>query len=491
MKISTILMALAILVSGCTVASHHGQLVLTISTDTQSLTLEPSLDTTIASYRITGSGPDGESFQRDGVTGSTLTVDALAVGTWQVGVEAYNGEGTLIGYGSDAVDILAGQTTVATITVSPLDGEGVLEVTVSWTAGLLADPTVAGTLQPLGGTAWDLAFTLGTDAATSTNPGLEAGYYTLTLALYEGDSLVWGTAEAVRILAGQVTTGSFTLTSEDIDPGSLSLTISPDMQDPFQVGFQGGKSELAPGADMTVVSWLDPPQPSPSYRWYLDGSVVDGETGDSITVGGGLEEGVYRLDLVVESGGVLSSSGFGFVVSAYARTPVLFVHGYEMSSTTFNTLVGYLEQEGYPPILLRAIDLVPDDGSNITAAEQQIAPAVEQLLDDVNQYLADNKPALAPKARVDLVSHSMGGLSTRWYASQVTGGAQRVRSWVSLAGANHGSSIEEFADESTEGEQEMYPAFAESEAESLVQYTLNGAPYDPDVDETPYGLGTD
>ncbi|MFW6180750.1 MAG: hypothetical protein ACOC8N_03290, partial [Spirochaetota bacterium] len=49
----------------------------------------------------------------------------------------------------------------------------------------------------------------------------------------------------------------------------------------------------------------------------------------------------------------------------------------------------------------------------------------------------------------------------------------------------------EFADESTEGEQEMYPAFAENETESLVQYTLNGAPDAADVDETPYGLGAD
>jgi pimeloyl-ACP methyl ester carboxylesterase len=208
-------------------------------------------------------------------------------------------------------------------------------------------------------------------------------------------------------------------------------------------------------------------------------------------VGSGLDEGVYRLDLVVEAGGALSSSGFGFVVSAYARTPVLFVHGYGMDSSSFGPLIGYLQQEDYPPDLLRAIDLAPNDGSNITAAEEQIAPAVEQLLDEINQYLASSPPALAPKTRVDLVSHSMGGLSTRWYVSQVQGGAQRVRSWISLAGANHGSDRAEFADEGTPGEREMYPAFAESEAESLVQYRLNGAPDVADVDETPYGLGTD
>lgn len=490
MKASILLLSLTMLFAGCTVASEHGQLVLTINTDSQSLTLEPSLDTTIASYRVTGSGPGEGSFQRSGVTSSTLTIDALAIGTWQVQVEAFNADGTLIGYGSRTVDILAGHTTLATITVSPLDGQGVLELTVSWETGLLTDPTVAGTLQPLGGAMFDLVFTPGTDSATYTNATLEAGYYYLTLELYEGSSKVWGTAEAVRILAGQVTTGSFRLTSSDLDPGDLSLTISPDMQDPFLVVFQDQKSELVPGTDMTVTSELDPAQSDPVYRWYLDGAPVDGETGGSITMDGGLAEGVYLLDLVVESDGVLSSSGFGFTVSEYARTPVFFVHGFELSSSSFNYLIGYLEQEGYPPDLLRAIDLVPDDGSNITAAEEQIAPGIEQFLVDVNQYLAENKPALSPKTRVDLVSHSMGGLSTRWYAARVPGGAERVRAWISLAGANHGSSVDDLSGESSPGEQEMYPAFAD-EAGSLVQYVLNGDPEADDVDETPYGLGVD
>lgn len=40
--------------------------------------------------------------------------------------------------------------------------------------------------------------------------------------------------------------------------------------------------------------------------------------------------------------------------------------------------------------------------------------------------------------QVDLVTHSMGGLNTRWYVKFLDGGP-RVDDWVSLGGPNHGT----------------------------------------------------
>jgi pimeloyl-ACP methyl ester carboxylesterase len=175
-------------------------------------------------------------------------------------------------------------------------------------------------------------------------------------------------------------------------------------------------------------------------------------------------------------------------VSPYARTPVLFVHGYGMGSSFFADLRAHLQQQGYPPQLLRAVDLVPNTGANVEAAVNQLEPAVEQFLGELNAYLAANQPGLPAKTRVDLVSHSMGSLSSRWYAARLR--PDRVRRWLSLAGANHGSSLAAFAGEVDGGEQDMYPAFAANELESFIQFQLNGSSA-PDVDETPYGLGTD
>lgn len=483
---------IASIFSGCPlISSEKGQLVLIIDNSIQKsiTTIEPPVDMNVASYRVSGTGPEGASFQLSGITGSLVTVDSLSIGNWQVTVEALNDSFDIIGAGSVSVAIVAGDTTYADITVVPLSGTGELEIEVSWPSGLLNDPSVSGTLAPVGESSTDIVLTVSGDTATYQNNALDAGYYTLTLVLKEGTNEVWGIPVAVRIIAGETTTGIFTLTSADIDPGNLSVTITPDMQNPFQISFLGQVQALVPGTDMTVTTTLSPSVPNPSYQWYLRGSLLLGQTGSSITVGGTLQEGNYRLDVVVESDNVLSSSGFSFTVSQFARIPVFFVHGHGMESTSFNTMLTYLEQQtGYPPQLLRTIDLVPNNGANIDAAEDQIQPAIEQFLIDVNSYLSDNHPGVPTKSQVDIISHSMGGLSSRWYAARNR--PDRVRKWISLAGANHGSSVSAFADESTPGEEDMYPAFAVNETESYIQYQLNGAP-GPDIDETPYGLGTD
>ena len=81
----------------------------------------------------------------------------------------------------------------------------------------------------------------------------------------------------------------------------------------------------------------------------------------------------------------------------------------------------------------------------------------------------------------------MGALSARWYAAKLR--PDRVRRWISLVGANHGTDV--LCAWSDHGADDCCPAYAKTRKESIIQYALNGAPYGPDVDETPYGLGTD
>jgi hypothetical protein len=81
----------------------------------------------------------------------------------------------------------------------------------------------------------------------------------------------------------------------------------------------------------------------------------------------------------------------------------------------------------------------------------------------------------------------MGALSTRWYAARLR--PDRVRTWISTSGANHGTDWE-CPQRAGTGHGDMCPAFARDEHESSVQFALNGG-RGPDVDETPYGLGRD
>jgi len=57
-------------------------------------------------------------------------------------------------------------------------------------------------------------------------------------------------------------------------------------------------------------------------------------------------------------------------------------------------MITELINSGYPPEYLEAIQLVPNNGPNIPAAEEQIAPAIETFLDSINTFLAANYPEI-------------------------------------------------------------------------------------------------
>lgn len=170
----------------------------------------------------------------------------------------------------------------------------------------------------------------------------------------------------------------------------------------------------------------------------------------------------------------------------YGRAPVLFVHGHGMNSSSWTELKAYLIGRGYPPEYLQAVDIVPNTASNILAANTVIAPAAETLLLSAAETARNAGYKGKAPQRLDIVSFSMGAVSSRWYAAKLH--PERVRIWIGLGGANHGTdALCLFSDE---GAREMCPAFATTGEKNYVQVALNGTPEAP-VDETPYGLGSD
>ncbi|MFF9623602.1 esterase/lipase family protein [Streptomyces griseosporeus] len=104
--------------------------------------------------------------------------------------------------------------------------------------------------------------------------------------------------------------------------------------------------------------------------------------------------------------------------------PVLFVHGYTGDASNWNTMADRFRADGWPSTYL---DQWSYDWrqSNATTA-QQLSAEVDRLL------------AATGAGKVDIVSHSMGGLSSRYYLKNLDGTA-RVDAWVSLGGPNHGT----------------------------------------------------
>jgi pimeloyl-ACP methyl ester carboxylesterase len=170
----------------------------------------------------------------------------------------------------------------------------------------------------------------------------------------------------------------------------------------------------------------------------------------------------------------------------YNRYPVLFVHGSGHSAKSWAAMMRGFRQLGYPADYLSAVDMEPRNGSNIRAANQFVAPAVESLLQRATAAAKQSGYAGQLPTKVNIVAHSMGVLSSRWYISQLH--PDRVKVWVGLAGANHGTNT--LCSSAGEGDREMCPPFAQSRQESALQVTLNGTASAP-LDETPYGIGRD
>ncbi|MBT2444993.1 triacylglycerol lipase [Streptomyces sp. ISL-36] len=104
--------------------------------------------------------------------------------------------------------------------------------------------------------------------------------------------------------------------------------------------------------------------------------------------------------------------------------PVIFVHGWNSDGSTWNTMAARFRSDGWPADRLHQWSY-PTAQSNATSASE--------LAEEIDRVLA-----ATGAAKVDLVTHSMGGLSSRYYLKNL-GGDRKVDAWVSLAGPNHGT----------------------------------------------------
>ena len=130
-----------------------------------------------------------------------------------------------------------------------------------------------------------------------------------------------------------------------------------------------------------------------------------------------------RLSLFVLAA-LLASGCAGSRQSTRERNPVVFVHGWGSSASVWETLTERLRADGWPDALLVAWDYDTRQSNVVTA--ERLAARIDTLLAETGAR------------RVDLVSHSMGALPTRYYAREL-GGAARIDAWVSLGGPSHGT----------------------------------------------------
>jgi triacylglycerol lipase len=87
-------------------------------------------------------------------------------------------------------------------------------------------------------------------------------------------------------------------------------------------------------------------------------------------------------------------------------------------------MIGRFKADGYTDAELFSWSYNTSQSNKTTASE--IAAKVDQIL------------AATGASKVDIITHSMGGLSSRWFV-KFLGGTGVVDEWVSLGGPNHGT----------------------------------------------------
>ena len=103
--------------------------------------------------------------------------------------------------------------------------------------------------------------------------------------------------------------------------------------------------------------------------------------------------------------------------------PILFIHGWNASSATWNTMVSRFKADGWTNAELA------NWSYNFHSSNANTAAIIKQKVDSILAGTGATK--------VDIITHSMGALSARYYVRFVEDG--KVDALVSLGGPNHGT----------------------------------------------------
>jgi hypothetical protein len=307
-------------VMGCGVPFEEscGSLAILLRPAMGERTIGPDLDLELTEYVVEGSGPGDAAFSAF-LTPPGGVVERLRPGTWSIAVTGRNENGVSIGAGEATAEIAAGVVTTTHLTIRPLIGTGRFYLEIVWPPDAIGVPGIDAELD-FQGLPTSLECDLAADNASFTYPRqafpdenvLDAGYYLMTIVLYDGAIPVWDHVEAVRIMADRSTVAAYHLDSVTPNEGSLELVGELEMENPISVSLTGEQTVLPTGGEMTVSA--ETSQPVDSYQWYINALPLAGETMASLSIGPALVPGTYRLYVVVREGAVVGSEGFEFVV---------------------------------------------------------------------------------------------------------------------------------------------------------------------------------
>mgnify|MGYP001470463887 CR=1 FL=1 len=250
----------------------------------------PDINENDFSFTITGSGPDGSTFDTDTEEGvSDVTIGSLVFGTWEITVEAiYHGtsEEVSFGDGMSYVDVHAGDTSSCSVSITPFEGQGTLDLSVTWDSSAVASPVLECTLTRVGYDDVSADLTPG-DGSASASLALESGIYSLSIVLKDGETYEYGgVVDSVRIINSLTTTAAYEIVGEtmpDTEAPSVPANLAATDVQSYRVSLSWDAS-----SDNVGVA---------GYRVYRDGSALgtSGSTSFADTTVAAEEEYSYTV----------------------------------------------------------------------------------------------------------------------------------------------------------------------------------------------------
>ncbi|MFJ8313772.1 MULTISPECIES: lipase family alpha/beta hydrolase [unclassified Streptomyces] len=152
----------------------------------------------------------------------------------------------------------------------------------------------------------------------------------------------------------------------------------------------------------------------------------------------------HRLTAFVAAGAITAILSQTQPLSAHAAVrqeggnrPVIFVHGWSGKPATFDDMKKNFRSAGYA------------DGELFAWGYDSTRKGNEEIAAELRKVV-EEKAKNSPDGKVDLVSHSMGGLSTLWYLRKM-GGSSLVAHWAGIASPIHGTALAVQGAEMAEG----------------------------------------
>lgn len=277
------IVALVIGLGGCASAPEKetGSIEVTITDGVRPLYLPPPISMTVGTYQIDGAGPDSESFSTV-ITGTSTIIEGLLPGLWNLTVTAFNDEDppVAIGDGAASVDVVIGEVTPVTVDVKEFSGTGSMSGTVTWEPDVVNNVFMQGELKDGAGVQTDLFFNVDAPncTATTSEPTVDVGFYSIINRLYDGDPLlngvlVGGFADIIRIISNFETVWSKHVFVQEAT-GGLEVNINLEILDPIVVNsdVEQGAVHLYNDKQLPITVSVDPAVGAVIATWYVNGN---------------------------------------------------------------------------------------------------------------------------------------------------------------------------------------------------------------------------